>query len=155
MIPLQALEFGLDDAVEWQLDAIGSRLNFPRPVVLSLTEPVFGFEGSASHVVGFDQGYFRSTDDSLSPRLGIDDERYRRLLKMRARTMVSRYTTPELDYAVQAVVEDALYQDHANLNLTLYVGTALTDYDKSIYRPHWPKPAGVGLTINDTVALPI
>ena len=154
-LPLQALEYNLDDAEEWQLDVIGSRLALPRPVVLSLTEPVFGFKDSAAHVVGFDQAFFRSVQDNLSPRTGIDDGRYRKLLKMRARTITSTYTIQTLNAAVQEVVDDAQYQDHGDLSLTLYVGTDLTMFDKDLYLPYWPRPAGVGLTINDTVALPV
>ena len=155
VLPIRELEYRLTNAHTWQLDAIGSILNFPRPNIAATNLPVFGFSGSGTPVVGFDQGYFRSVNANLSPRTGIDDVRYRRLLNMRAQLIVSRYTIPELDLAVQEVVPDAQYQDHANLNLTLYIGTALTDSDKELYLPYWPKPAGVGLTINDSVALPI
>ena len=145
----------LDNAHSWQLDAIGSWMGLPRPNTLATDIAVFGFSGGGANVVGFDQGYFRSVNENLSPRQGIDDERYRRLLRMRSHMLVSRHTIPEMNAAAQEVVADAQYEDHVDLSLTLYVGTDLSDSDKMLYNLYWPRPAGVMLTVNDTVALPL
>ena len=155
VLPLQALEFTIDEAEGWQLDVIGARIGFPRPTSRATDVPVFGFEGAGAPVVGFDQGYFRSVDERLSPSRGINDGQYKRLLKMRGKLLFSRYTIPEMDSAVQEVIAHAVYQDHGNGDLTLYVGTEQTPNDLALYAPLWPRPATVLLTVNDAVSLPI
>ena len=124
-------------------------------MVRSTNLPVFGFSDSDPHVVGFDQGYFRSVNESLGQFLGIRDDLYRRLLKMRARLTVSRMSVPELDAAVGEVVPGAAYQDSNTRALTLYIGTEIDIQDKSVCAPLWPRPATVRLVINDTTALPL
>ena len=138
----------IDIAEGFWLDCIGERLMLPRPATDIANFAFFGFHGSGG--VGFDQGPFATVVEALSTRVPVGDEFYRKLLMMRAETLLADDTVERLSDAVGHVFPGVSYKDGGDM--TVEVQGAYQGLDsRSLLEAldiagGLPSPAGVELS---------
>ena len=150
--PLARIETfaGFDKAIGVYVDYIGERLGLPRPAIVGSAAdyPVFGFSGSDG--VGFGQGRLTSANPLVGPRVPQGDSEYKRLLLLKAGGMFCDMTIPGMNAAVRLAFTSAYYRDGAGA-ITLYTRESDQVTDLATLLELWPRPVGVGLTIDDSV----
>lgn len=103
------------------LDHIGSKLKYPRPIIVDPSAGVwFGFDGNG---LGFDQITFVPGVDSS----GIADEPYRALLIIRGSQLLTDCSIPSLNATIQGAFGSGNYIDNGNMTLDVTLDDSQSD----------------------------
>lgn len=144
--------FDLETAVGDQLSILGRRMGFPREHCVCTTQPAFGFDCNGADPLSVDGFCSEVTwvdcdTSGLAFVTIVEDELYRKFLKVRRYQMTGRFDRPSLEASIKTFWgEQSKILDSGHGQVVIGIGRPLTASELAIvqlYPRVLPTPLGV------------
>jgi len=153
-------DFDLDTAIGVQLDTLGLWIGRNRWLKVPITGVYFSFDNSDDGTVGssprtgFDQGVWLGAYDPTTKLIAMDDETFRKLLKLQAIANHWDGTIPSIQAAFNAVYPGVIVQDRGDvagglMSMDVLIpGVQMNSVELAALEQDFPiKPSGVRVNI--------